>query len=218
MRKRKEPASQARSRRRSLFVGDRLGPGKVERKGASPPGDLTCPRLGDAPFPLQQGRWQEESVGLCLYHLLLCNSKLPQNGAVWNNVFVISVVRNPGILSGSSGSECLRGYNPGMCQGCSISTLNVGRICFQAHSWRCWQDSVIGELLDWESQFLAGRWPAHPPPLSFLLYWPLHRAAQNMAEGAGEKAREGQQGECHCPCVTWPQRWSILSLLLNSVQ
>lgn len=43
MRRREEPAQQARSWRRSLFVGDRLGPGSRRRKRASPTGDGMFP-------------------------------------------------------------------------------------------------------------------------------------------------------------------------------
>ena len=36
--------------------------------------------------------------------------------------------------------------------------FHLGRICLQAHTGACWQDSVPWRLLRWVSQLLAGHW------------------------------------------------------------
>lgn len=89
-----------------------------------------------------------------------------------------------------------------------ISTLTWGRICFQAHSQGCWQDSGVCELADWP-QFFTGSCPTGR--LQFLATWVSH----NKAGRAGEQAGEGSKMEVIV--FVWPNpRSNSLSLLLGS--
>lgn len=60
--------------------------------------------------------------------------------------------------------------------GCGLWRFDWSRICFQAHSHGCSQQSALHQLWDWQPQFSDAKMP-----LSALLYGPLLRAAQSTA-------------------------------------
>lgn len=82
----------------------------------------------------------------------------------------------------------------GICQVCVfIWRLDWGRICFQAHSLGCCQDSVPWRFLDGGPQFLMDC--CLEPFLISLPDGPLHRAANNMA--ACFLQNKGSMRECN---------------------
>lgn len=72
---------------------------------------------------------------------------------------------------------------------------NHWRICFQASSCRCWQDSAHHRSWDWGPHFLTGCWPEAPSIICNigLSTGESHHGSWLPSEQANERAREGEQ-------------------------